>query len=325
MNFIEKIKAHQEGTYDFADELMDLALSDMCNTTMLSTKVVKEYFDVDTEEFEPRTHIRWRPQYTVKKDLEEYHLARNFKVMIARFIKKPNSARKSYQFEGDQEEIADFDVLDWIYRVLIDMDYPCYKDDFDKIPKSVFDAIEKKYGWDYYDDFMSEIKEFINILPYINREKDMLSGQIGFCIQEALYEVLPHVDTSRPIEDIKGYIAVSVRNRVPRKLTKVLGNRVMNRDGEKYYVVRSQMRLKQASPEGILRARISSLTANQALFYSRLRTMVQNELDAKNDKVFTLNVDGEPTEINKRYFAEKMGLNESAFKKRLTRIRTKSK
>ncbi len=45
MNFKEKIKAHRQGEYDFATELIDLALSEMVNTTMISTEFTQDFYN----------------------------------------------------------------------------------------------------------------------------------------------------------------------------------------------------------------------------------------------------------------------------------------
>ena len=53
----------------------------------------------------------------------------------------------------------------------------------------------------------------------------------------------------------------------------------------------------------------------------KLGVLILEEFAKRNVKVFTFNKDGQPVEIEKRYFAKKMGLEESAFKKRLDRLR----
>src|SRR5690606_9895781 len=118
MRFTEKIKAAQDGKYDLANELLELALSDMVNTTMICTQVEQEFYNEEDGHY-TLTFNRWRPQYTVKKNTAEYRMAKNIKIWITRYTKKANSMRKKYLFEGSQQEIYDGDALHMIYSEFI--------------------------------------------------------------------------------------------------------------------------------------------------------------------------------------------------------------
>ncbi|MDJ0331732.1 hypothetical protein [Planococcus sp. S3-L1] len=326
MRFVEKIKAHQEGRYDLATELVKLALSNMVKTEMVCTEVVQAFYNEERGHY---TEIfnRWRPKYPVKKDVAEYHMARNIKIWISRFTKKANGMRKKEKFEGTQLEIQDFDALEFIYKILADVGHEFYKDDFDKIPQSVYRAIESKFGWDIYDDFRSELREFQNILPAINRVKKKLEDQYTPLIIESLNEVLPKVDLTRTEEEIIGFIAISTKRKVDRKLTKLLGTKVHNIKGEKYYLTKDEIRKSKfikTAAESILKIDENKLTTNQYSFYHSLKSKIQKEINEFNIEPFTFNENGYVIGFNKRYFAKQMDIKESAFKNKLARMKKKS-
>lgn len=325
MKFKEKIMAHQDGKYDFTNELIELTLSDMTNTEMVSYFVKRDFYNEEDGHYS-LTFKRWRPKYTVKEDMPEYRLAKNFKVMIARHEKRANRARSKYLFEGSQIQINENDGLDKIYTMLTSLNHHYYKDDFDKIPQSVFDEIEMAYGYEEYLTFMDELKEFINILPYINRKKQKLREEILPLIIDSLNNIIPKVDINHSENEIIGFIAVSVRNSTYRKLSKLLDTKTYNRNGETYYVMKKDMQFNQSNSQidGLLQVNGEKLNQNQILFYNKLKELVKSELELRNPNGFIFCKDGFPIEINKRYFANKMEVNESTFKKMLDRIRNRS-
>lgn len=326
MRFVEKIKAHQEGRYDLATELVKLALSNMVKTEMVCTEVEQEFYNEERGHY-TETFSRWRPKYAVKKATADYYMAKNIRIWVSRFTKKANGKRKKELFEGTQLEIQDFDALGFIYNVLADIGHEFYKDDFDKIPQSVYRAIEDKFGWDIYDDFRAELREFQNILPRINRDKKKLEDQYVPLILESLNEVLPKVDLTRTEDEIIGFIAISTKRKVDRKLTKLLGTKVHNIKGEKYYLTKEEIRKShfiETAAESILKIDESKLTTNQYSFYCSLKSKIQKEINDINIDPFTFNENGYVTGFNKRYFAKQMGIKESAFKNRLIRMEKKS-
>lgn len=319
MNFKEKIEAHQQGEYDFTTELIDLALSDMVNTTMICTQVEQEFYNEEDGHY-TLTFNRWRPKYTVKKNTAEYRMAYNLKVWLARYTKKVNSMRKKYLFEGSQQEIYDGDALHMIYSEFVKHGFHYHKDDFDKVPAKVWDKVGK--GTVYY-----EYMEFRKILPAINRAKKKLADQYTPLILESINEVLPSVDLSRTEDEIIGFIAISTKHKVDRKLTKLLGTKVHNINGEKYYVTKEKIRKNKfikTNADSILNFNEGKLTSNQSAFYRKLKNEIQKEINATNIEPFTFDVDGNIIGFNKRYFANQLQMKESAFKNRLKRIEEKS-
>ena len=324
MEFKEKIILHNEGKYDFAGELISLALTHVYETTMTMTLHAQQFRQEDNEEEETLMLPRWRPQYAEGKTFEE-KLARNIKIWIARYTKTANSVRNKKAFEGTQYELMHEgqDPLHLIYSVLTDYGYHYYKDDFDKVPKRVWKEIEQKEGYYFMDKVRSEFKEFLNILPLINREKEKLQDQYVPLIEDALKEVLPKVDTSRSETEIIGLIAVAAKRELNRKLTKALDTKVHNINGEKYYVTKRDIRakgFKKLKANNILQVDESKLSARQSLFFGMLSNRIQKEIDTLNVEPFTFDPDGIPIDIKKRYFAEQMDMEESAFKHRLRRI-----
>lgn len=321
MNFKEKIKAHRQGEYDFATELIDLALSEMVNTTMISTEFTQDFYNQTDGNYQ-LTFKRWRPKYAPKKNKAEYRMAYNIRVWIARYTKKANSMRKKYLFEGTQHEIQNEDALDLIYSTFTQYGYHYYKDDFHKVPFKVWQEIGK--GNVYY-----EFQEFLNILPVINRAKQKLVDQYVPLILESLNEVLafPKLDLSKTEDEIIGFIAISTKRKVDRKLTKLLQTKVHNINGEKYYVTKETIRSNKfikMKAESILQINEGKLTSSQTSFYMTLKNKIQNEINAINIAPFTFDIEGNVIGFNKRFFAAKMGMKESAFKNRLKRIQDKS-
>lgn len=325
MNFKEKIKLHNEDKYDLASELLDLAQSDMVNTK-LSCKRVRDEFYNDVDGHSTNTFNQWRADYPVKKDIAEYHMAKNIRIWIAQYTKRAYRIRKREMFEGSQLDIAEYDVLNFIYTTLLAVDYEIHKDEFDKIPKSVFKAIEDKFGWGVAKRFKDEIKPFQDILPAINRTSKKLTDQYAPLILESLNEVLPLVDLNRTEKEIIGFIAISTKHKVDRKLTKLLETKVHNIKGQKYYVTKETIRSKKfirTEAESLLPVNHGRLTSNQSSFYTSLMKKIQKEIDAINIEPFTFDIEGNIIGFNKRFFAAKLEMKESAFKNRLKRIEEK--
>lgn len=230
--------------------------------------------------------------------------------------------RKKYLFEGTQHEIQNEDALDLIYSTFTQYGYHYYKDDFHKVPFKVWQEIGK--GNVYY-----EFQEFLNILPVINRAKQKLVDQYVPLILESLNEVLafPKLDLSKTEDEIIGFIAISTKRKVDRKLTKLLQTKVHNINGEKYYVTKETIRSNKfikMKAESILQINEGKLTSSQTSFYMTLKNKIQNEINAINIAPFTFDIEGNVIGFNKRFFAAKMGMKESAFKNRLKRIQDKS-
>lgn len=318
MDFKEKIRLQNEGKYNFTNELLEKALSDIYTTKMVSQKVTKDFYNEEDGHY-TLTFTRWRPEYKNGLTYEEI-LARNLKVWIARYVKKANGQRSKWLFEGSNSEINEDDVLDEIYTTFTDLGYHYYKDDFDKVPSKIWLEIEEKYGWEYASDLKEEFQQFLNILPSINREKKKLQDEYLPLIKESLNEILPKVDLNRNEMEIIGFIAISTKREVNRKLTKLL-NKIHQINGETYLVPKSDMKFNQKDIYKLLGIQSHKLSSNQYRFYDLLKKSIQKEMDNKNETVFTFNKQGYVIDFNKRYFSMKLEMNESAFKKRLHRLR----
>jgi hypothetical protein len=324
MEFKEKIKAHQNGEYDLAAELLKLAQSDMVETKMVCKKVSVEQFNKELDQHEMKIYPRWRPQYPLKKDIPEYHLAYNLRVFIVKHGKKAKGIMQTLNV-GLKEQKQKFDGEDFLYTTLTDLGYHYHVDEFHKIPKSVIKEIENSFGENYDDwyTFKRLYMDYINILRYVNKEIGKLHNEIAPLILESLYEVIPLIDLERTDKQIIGFMTISVKNRTYRKLTKLLGNKVHQINGEKYYVLKKDSKMKHTIIDKMLDVNEGKLTNNQMNFYRKLKKFIQVEIDARNTSPFTFSVDGEIININKRYFAEKCEMKESAFKYRLSRLQDK--
>lgn len=324
MEFKEKIKAHQEGKYDLAQELVELAQSDMVETRMVCKQVGVEQFNKDLDQHEVITYPRWRPQYIKKKSSPEYDLAYNFRVFLVRHGKKAKGIMQTLNV-GLKEQKQNFDGDNFLYSTLTNLGYHYHVDEFHKITKSELKDIERSFGEDYdsWYTFNRLYKDYINILRFVNREIEKLHKQIVPLILESLYEVLPLVDTEHSDKEITGFLTLSVKNRTYRKLTKLLGNKVHQINGEKYYVLKKDSKMKQTNIDTLLEVNEGKLTNNQISFYRKLKKLIQFEIDNRNTNPFTFNKENEIININKRYFADKLELSESAFKHRLKRLQDK--
>lgn len=324
MEFIEKIKAHQEGKYDLAAELLNLAQSEMVETRMVCSQVPVELYNEEIDEYEIRFFPRWRPQYIKKKQTPEYHLAYNLKVFLVRHGKKAKSIMKTLNV-GLKEQKLKFDGEDFLYSTLTVLGYHYHVDEFHKIPKSVLKDIEKSFGEDYdgWYTWNRLYKDYINILQYVNKEIEKLHNELAPLILESLYEVVSLINLERTEEEILGFLTLSVKNRTYRKLTKQLGTKVHQINGEKYIVLKKDSKMKQTIIDKMIDVNEGKLTNNQMNFYRKLKKFIKIEIDNRNTTPFTFNKENEIININKRYFAEKMDLNESAFKHRLKRVQSK--
>lgn len=322
MEFIEKTKAHQEGKYDLAANLLKLAESDMVDVQMVCTEHEVKVYDVEYEEERTEVFRRWRVKYTPKENTPEYRIGFNLKVMLSRHSKKAKNMKWALN-TGSQLEKAKFDGEDFVYSVLTYLGHHYHVDDFYKIPKSVLKEVETHLNYDNWYDFKKIYSDHVNISPSVNRSIKKLQDEISPLILESLYEVLPKVDLSKTDEQIIGFISKSVRNRTYRKLTKLLGTKVHQIDGEKYIVRTDKMKMKQTIIDKMLGVNEGKLTNKQVNFYRQLKKFIQIEIDARNTSPFTFSKENEIININKRYFAEKLEMKESAFKYRLKRLQDK--
>jgi len=322
MEFIEKIKAHQEGKYDLAANLLKLAESDMVDVQMVCTEHEVKIYDVEYEEERTEVFRRWRAKYTPNENTPEYRIGFNLKVMLSRHSKKAKNMKWALD-TGSQLEKAKFDGEDFVYSVLTSLGHHYHVDDFYMIPKSVLKEVETHLNYDNWYDFKKIYSDHVNISPSVNRSIKKLHDEISPLILDSLYEVLPKVDLTKTDEQIIGFISKSVRNRTYRKLTKLLGTKVHQIDGEKYIVRTDKMKMKQTIIDNMLGVNEGKLTNNQVNFYRQLKKFIQIEIDARNTSPFTFSKENEIININKRYFAEKFEMKESAFKYRLKRLQDK--
>lgn len=324
MKFKDKIRLHQQEEYDFAAELLNLAQSEMVKTVMVRSEVQIEVYNKDIQQHEIRTFIRWKPTYIKKKNTPEYHIAYNLKAFLSRHAKKAKAIKKTVNV-GLKEQKLLFDAEDFLYTSLTKMGYHYHVDDYHKISKNVLKKIENNFGEDYQSwiTFERLYMDYINVLRSINKEIEKLHNQISPLILESLYEVIPLIDLERTEEEIIGFMTLAVKNRTYRKLTKVIGNKVHNIKGEKYYVNTSKMQMKQSNMDRVLGVNDCKLTSNQILFYNELKKVIQVEIDKRNTVPFTFDSKGEIIRINKKYFAEKLNMEQSAFKHRLKRLQDK--
>jgi len=322
MEFKEKIEAHQEGKYDLAAELLELAKSDMVNVKMVCTEHEVKIYDLEYEDERTEVFRRWRAKYTPNEITPEYRIGYNLKVMLSRHSKKAKNMKWALD-TGSQLEKAIFDGEDFVYTVLTSLGHHYHADDFYKIPKSVLKDVENYLGYDNWFDFKKIYSDHVNISPSVNRAMKKLQDEISPLILDSLNEILPKVDLAKTDEQIIGYISKSVRNRTYRKLTKLLGTKVHQINGEKYIVRTDKMKMKQTIIDNMLEINEGKLTNSQVNFYRQLKKFIQIEIDARNTSPFTFSKENEIININKRYFAEKLEMKESAFKHRLIRLQKK--
>lgn len=318
LKYKDKIRLHLKGKYDLSTELVNLALSSNCvTTTMVSTEHSKDFYN-GTDGHYSLTFTRWRPTYKPAHATFEYRLAYNFRTLLTRHAKPANAARKKWLFEIDNQSIYDYDALGMIYETLKGIGHEYFKDDFDNVTESMLDMVAAKYGSDHFIEFIDELKEFQKILPYINRQKKKYYQEMQPLMIAAINETLPKVDLNRSDDDIVAFIAKGVRWGTYKKLNELYGSHTFDVGGEKYYVLEIDM--KWSSADKLVWSSKEKLTKSQSEFMEKLRSLIKEEVNNRNIKVFTFDPYGQIIKFQRRYFAEKMGLEESAFKKRLDRL-----
>lgn len=312
MNFKEKVRLHQKGKYDFAIELLELAKSEMVNTEMYSWNQSYNYYDPEYEDYEKITFYRWRPKYTPKKDIPEYHIAIKLKGVLEKHAKKPKRMKR--QLQADNYELHD------MYTLLTNVGYHIHVDDFDKITPKMLKRIKSLTLSSEYEEFYSAYKRYMAILPKMKAEQQKYYDEISPLILESLNEVISLVDLNRTDDEIIGFITISTKRRTYRKLNKQLQTKKVNRNGETYFVNKVNMKFNYTNIDKVLGVNEEKLTNSQMMFYGKLKNAIQKEINEKNATPFVFDKDGQIIEINKRYFANKLDAEESAFKHRLKRM-----
>lgn len=322
MELKEKIRLYNVGEYGLVTELMKLTNTrNLFKTTMKSHKITLPHYNIDTEE-PTTTYTRWRPEYTLGENDTE-RLVRNFVIWTYKFTKLANKRYSLTPNKPTQNELLDYDPIGHIYEVFTSLGHHYFIDDFDLVPQSVWDDIEKAHGFDVMDDLKSEFDVYAECLPEIQREKARLTKQYHYHLENALHTILPKVDLDRTPEQIIGFIAVSTKRELEYHLTREL-NKVHNIDGKKYNVNNFNQKFKNVNIESLLGVLSHKLSANQYAFFDTLRKAIRVELDNKNRDIFTFNEEGNIIDYNRRYFAEQLGFEESAFKHRVRRMVKKS-
>ena len=318
MDFKEKIRLHNTGEYDLITELMELTNTrNLFKTTMIDYKITLPYYNKETGE-KTTTYTRWRPEFSLgKNDTEK--LVRNFVIWTSKFTKIANRKFGSSLHYDTQDELKEYDALAHIYEIFKSLGHHYFVVDFDTVPQSVWKDVENKYDSDLAVDLKNEFDQYANIIPSINHEKVKLTKQYHSHLENALHTILPKVDLSLTNEQIIGFIAKSTKHELEYHLTREL-NKVHNIDGEKYYVNNMKLKFKKVDIDTLVGILSHKLSANQYAFYDKLRKAIQIELDDKNRDVFTFNKEGKIIDYQRRYFAQQLELEESAFKHRIRRM-----
>lgn len=306
--FKNKIKAHQEGSYDYAAELIKLAHKELCEFSYTS----KTWYYEDA-----RHYTHWTPNRELKK-----HKAENFIAIHIRTVMEKH-AKIAYQTLRGIRRNDGIDDLDYMYSTLERAGYKLFIDDFDKIDKKVLADMESKIGyWDIVD-FTTVLNELLPAIKKIKVEKKKLIEQIEPSIKDSLNEALAAVDVTRSEKEIVKFVNLLIDRKTYLKLTKSLGTKVHKKNGEKYYVTKEKMQFKKVNIDKLLRVDESKLTKKQTIFYSSLKDAVEIEIKNCNSYPFIFDETGKIVDINKRYFARLLLIKESAFKNRLIRLQKK--
>lgn len=302
MDFKEKIEAHNNGTYNFVEELIDLALTG----EGVKTKIVKKYVtygnDYDME--------IWRPKYSVKEDKPEHYIAIKLKSILERHAKKALTLKAGHEIDDE--------IIDVYYYGLLGVGLHYSVDQADKITKEEVSLVEENLGyWDSHD-WLYSYNHYKEYALKVNKEKQKYYAEIVPLMKKALEEAITLVDVTLVDKQIVKYINEVTTGKTYKELTKLLGSRLFRIGKNRYFV--NEFHLNQFDPKVILEIKDKKFIKSQQDFIDELVALVKLEFDKNNDEPFTLNPSGEPIDINKRYFAKKMGFEESAFKKRLARV-----
>lgn len=330
MNIQDKIQRQLEGTYNFVEEVIDIMKDDQSfpttmNVTYTEHDYTRDEYGVKVEEVLQLP--KWRATFALGNNSTE-SLARNIKTYKMKFTQREFNARNSRLLEGSQKELMEHGCpLDLVYSKLVQYGYHYHKDDWDKIPMQFWHELEAREGYNRYDKILSEAIPFIEVLRPIKKKINKIDNILYPLIEQSLHETLPTVDLNKDELEIIGYILQGVKWRLNRLATKAFGNKVHNINGEKYYVTKEQTvnsfntGFGDSTPMSILNIKEKELKKNQQDFYNKLVRIVQIEIRTMNTVPFNFNPNGTIKDIVKSYFADKMGMDKSAFRKQLSRLR----
>lgn len=170
------------------------------------------------------------------------------------------------------------------------------------------------------EEFADQNKESEEFKEVYNKVK---AQQLPLFI-EALEYAIRRVDSSREPKEIVKYINKAMMTKFFELLRKETGVKRIYNTAEKksYYVIPSY----EVDPWLVATGKTFAnrgleefkLTPKQKEFLYDLYSVTRKELEEKNEGAFHFNKNGLP-EIQKRYFAEKLEMTESQFKKKLQR------
>lgn len=309
MEFKEKIEAYQQGKYDLATELLELAHEELCDM-----EIKHKHYDYDIIQFD-----HWRPARTLKEHKAEHFIAIHIRTIMERHAKYAYHALRNIRKDEGTDD------LDLLYGTLERTGYHIFIDDFVKIDSQILEDIKKKIGYYDFDEFKFVLDELLPVIRRVNIHKKKLISEIQPLIIESLMEALAAVDLSKSEKEIVKFINLLADRKTYHKLSKHLGTRKFRIEGKKYYVTADKMKFRRVDIDKLLKIDPNQLIEKQSLFYSQLKREIDSELKNLNNSPFVYDEEGKVINIKKRYFAKALGIEESAFKKRLKRMQKKKK
>lgn len=299
MEFKEKIKLHQEGKYDLAAELINR-----------SERLKYELsFQFVHKVLETQEYMYYKPIRKINfRDTEDYVSAH------IRTLQEKN-AKYAYR-QINNESFDEMRNVDFAYSYLIKNGINVYLDDFDTIDV---------YQIEYNEEFEMVFNDILKVLPKVKKDKKKLIEQITPHINTVLNEAMNMVDLNKTDKEIVKFINITLDSRIYRLLNKATGVREFNREGKRYFIAPTNMKLKPRQVDFYKIARIHTLNLSkkQIEFAESLLVLLNKAVAEGNTNGFTFDFQGNITDFNKRYFASLMDIEESNFKKRLKRIQDK--
>lgn len=211
---------------------------------------------------------------------------------------------------------------------------------FDDILALKYNKNFKRYlGVDYYTIF-EDIEYFMQLNKKIRQEKQKIQDQLTEkYIIPALKYALSKVDCSKTDKEIvkyvnKAFLSYFITAQNKDKGLKRIQRKIPNKDKtqiskhQKSFYVQFKYRpvlymvFNRRVGEYLLPYIYKLLQQRQVDFLQKLIKAVEEEVKANNKKAFKMDINGESI-LNYRYFANKLNMEESAFKHKIRRIRKK--
>jgi hypothetical protein len=200
--------------------------------------------------------------------------------------------------------------------------------DFSNVVKRL-PEIKKHLSVDQFNEFYFALNQLIKINGKVQEAKEIYYDEFDTYSIPALEYALSKADHNYSNKEIVKYVNRAWLTKFIELQQKATGVKRIRTKGRTYYV---ETRIGDDIDHYIFNSNLNlfggvdglSLSAHQRQFYDRLRKAIVDEIEAENRDAFLFDEYGKSM-LNKRYFANKLGMEESNFKHTIARLRGKNK